>query len=101
MAAWEAAQTNFLHLDAIEVEIFPARNDPENPWNLALPASPGEESAAVRKTLAKFLPLIFRRPLTGPEFERYTDLYQRQRDGGNDFKSSLTGRPGSGLKVNS
>ncbi len=90
MAAWEAAQTNFLHLDAIEVEILPAKNDPGNPWNLPQPDSADAETILAKDTLNRFLPSIFRRPLTEIEFARYQKLYLQQRSNGQDFKESLT-----------
>ena len=90
MAAWEAAQTNFLHLDAIEVEIFPSKNDPENIWNLPQPKSPRSENHLAEKALNRFLPKIFRRPLTEGEFRRYHSLYEQQREAGQNFKAALT-----------
>ncbi len=89
MAAWEAAQTNFLHLDAIEVEILPAQQDPQNPWNLSPTNSLAGEQSFARNTLTTFLPKIFRRPLLEDEFDRYFSLYQHQRSDGQDVKSAL------------
>ncbi len=89
MAAWEAAKTNFLHLDAIEVEILPAQNDPANPWNLLHPESSEAEAALAEETLNRFLPMVYRRPLTKVEFDRYYGLYQRLRSDGGEFKTSL------------
>ncbi len=89
MATWEAAQTNFLHLDAIEVEILPSKNDPENPWNLTAPDSPKTERDFANKTLNTFLPKIFRRPLQTGEFKRYYRLYQKLREEGQDHKTAL------------
>ncbi len=90
LAAWEAAQTNYLHLDAIEVEILPARNDPHNPWILTAPDTPESEPIIAREALDSLLPKIFRRPVTENEFKRYYDVYEQQRMDGLDFKSALS-----------
>ena len=90
IAAWDAAQTNFLHLDAIEVEILPAHSDPLNPWNLPTPGSLDAEHTLANNSLDTFLPKVFRRPLTKVEHDRYRGLYLQQRESGQDFKTALT-----------
>jgi hypothetical protein len=89
--AWTAAKTNLLRLDALEVEILPAHQDPRGPWNLPPPASPAEERKLAENALGKFLPRIFRRPLGAGELARYLGLYETQRGAGHDFKAALKG----------
>ncbi len=89
MAAWEADQVHFLHLDALEVEILPTRNDPDHPWNLEPPQSPEDETRIATDTLQRFLPQAFRRPLVDGELDRFMGLFLDERAANIGFETAL------------
>lgn len=74
------AGANFLHLDAVEIEMLPhlSSSGPAR-WTLAPleEASPDAERAAVRGLLEEFMPQAYRRPVATAEVEAKVALFDR------------------------
>ncbi|MEO7415135.1 MAG: DUF1592 domain-containing protein, partial [Opitutaceae bacterium] len=90
LARWNAGQPNYLHLDAVEVDILPTESDPKTPWVVASPRDSADELKIAQETLSQFARVAFRRVVDPAESDRYVSLFSRLRGDGADFRQALT-----------
>jgi uncharacterized membrane protein len=89
--AWEEGGVPYLHFDALEAKIVPVEANPESPWLVAPPQDGSDQAATDRayEVFARFLPIVFRRPVTEEEVERYAQLFGQLHSTGDGFEKAL------------
>lgn len=94
LAEMSSQRVGFLHLDSMEIEMWPGGGaaDPEYRWRLsaeAIARGKTEGSEITREFLTRFMPQAFRRPVSDREIQTKLNLFAALQEQGESFETSF------------